>query len=240
LGLHSGSAASLLRREESLIRLVPGILALLASAALAVLNIGAYVRHLDSGDQAGFALGNLFLVVWFLPTAAVLLLAGSILFGPPRTGQERRPLRTIVMVVLIAGAVFFLAYGLWQALASGPGSRSGGPFIAILFAFAVNVFACAIAVRPDSKAPSGNRSRLISGTLLAASAVLLLPLAASVASSTLAKSLRSGMEVAQLLFMTWPILAWAAALLWSALLLWRGAKAAQASISGSREVEHAP
>jgi hypothetical protein len=194
---------------------------MLACVALAVLNAQGYVRHLDTGDQAGFALGTFFLVGWFLPVAAVLLLVGAIGTASPKTQQEGRLWRGFEMAALIAGAAFFLAYGLWMALTFRPSSPSeaeslsGAAGMAALAAFSLNSVACALAVRPGAGAGRG-----LSGLFLAISAVAAFEMVAFIASGV-----SSGMLAIHLPFMVGPTLVWIAALLWGARLLY-GKKAA--------------
>ena len=200
--------------------------------AFAALDLKGYTRHLNSGDQAGFALGELFLVTWFLPIAAVMLVAGSILFVPLRTAYENRLLRWSVLSALIAGAVFFLAYAAWVALTLGPDSLFGGPYTAVFVAFAANVIVCAIAVRSDSTSPGGDTPRRVSRAILAASAILVVPMAASVPRGILVQ----GRKAMILLFMTWPLVMWFLVLLWSVWRLRGRRTTVPLSLSGSREV----
>jgi hypothetical protein len=182
-------------------------------AALAALNVTGYLRHLDTGDQAGFALGTFFLVAWFLPIAAVLLLVGSIggsPSAPPRPGL----LRGLEMAALVAGAGLFLAYGMWMIRTfwpSGtthPGYRSDGGCIAAILAFSLNALACAFAIRPGSA--SGRRPWL-AGVTLAVAAIVILEM-----SAFLTSGITGGMLALHIPFVVGPTLVWIAALLWSA------------------------
>ena len=193
---------------------------MLGCVALALLNATAYVRHLDSGDQAGFALGTLFLVGWFLPIAAVLLLVGAIGVAPPQ--QESRLQRRIAITALIAGAGFFLAYGLWMAITFWPSRPTGaelGSCTATILAFSFNVLACALAIRLGSAPPPP----WLSGILLAIPVIVIVPTAAFVWNGFRTEHFL----LIHLPFMLGPTLAWVAALLWSAWLLRRRKTAAR-------------
>ena len=50
-----------------------GALGMLGCVGQAMLEISGYLRHVKSGDQAGTALGRLFLIVWFIPATAAVL-----------------------------------------------------------------------------------------------------------------------------------------------------------------------
>jgi hypothetical protein len=210
-----------------MILLIPGILAMFGCVAITLENILAYVRHLDSGDQAGFALGNLFLTVWFLPVTAILLLGGAILFRP-RVPPEGSRFGRSITIALIAGAGFFVLYGLWEAFLAWPsrgpgeGSMYGGWQTALILSFAVNVLACAIAVRPRPASANGGR-RLSLGLILVVSLIVVVPLVAAVLGAIRGKPIQIG----RILFMFWPIFAWGATLLWSAWLLRQGMQGAR-------------
>jgi hypothetical protein len=190
------------------------MLALSGCVALALLNVAGYVRHLDSGDQAGFALGTFFLVGWFLPIAAVMLMVGAVWVAPPQ--QESRLQRGIAMTALIAGAGFFLAYALWMAVTLWPSHPTGHGLrlsTATILAFSFNVFACALAVRLGSAPPPP----WLSGILLVIPVIGIVPTAAFVLNGIR----KEGLLVAHLPFMLGPTLVWVVALVSSAWLLHR-------------------
>ncbi len=223
-------------------RLIPGIVAMFWCLALAALNVGSYVRHLDTGDQAGFALGTVFLVLWFLPIADTLLLIGTIGLAPPGTHEESRLVRGIAMTSAILGGACFLVYGVWMASMqlppSLPGSRpslteslGAGTYTGAILALAVTMLACGLAVRPGSKSPRDGGPPWLLATILAALAMVIVPAAAFLFAGGLAKHVApqgpQAIIVLQTLFMAWPALVWIAALVWSAWLLYRRRKAAR-------------
>lgn len=208
-----------------MIRLVPGTLATLGSAALCLEIRISYLRHLNTGDQAGFALGVFFLISWFLPVAAAALVIGAILLPLSRAGQDHHPKpgRGIV-VVLMACAAFFLVCGVALEVPTWwPSNRSAGDwthhaFAATIVAFAANVLACALAARMELR--GGGGGRWLSGVMLATSAVVLVQIAAFVH-----ESIQEGFLLVYLPFITGPSLIWIAALLRSAWLLRRARSA---------------
>ena len=206
-----------------MVGLVPGILALFGCIALALLNVIAYVRYLDSGDQAGFSLGTFILVGWFLPIAATLLLIGGILVAPAGARQANRPLRIIAVTTQIAGAVFFVVYALWMrvtfwnARQTEHGLPSGGSFVVIILAFSASVLACALAIRSDSSSPRKSAARWLSGTMVILAVIVSHQLAVQVFGF-----FSEGMLPLYLPFVTGPTLVWVGVLVWSAWQLSRG------------------
>jgi hypothetical protein len=182
------------------------------------------VRHLDTGDQAGFALGTFFLVGWFLPIAAVLLLVGAI-GGSPSAAPGAALWRRLEMAALILAAGLFLAYGMWMVLTfwpagtTHPGSRSDGALLATVLAFSLNALACAAAIRPGS-AP-GKRPGLV-GAVLAVAAIVIFEM-----SAFLTSGITGGMLAMHVPFVVGPTLLWIGALLWSTRRLLRGSPLSQ-------------
>jgi hypothetical protein len=198
--------------------LIPGTLAMFGCVLFCVLNIVAYVRHMRSGDQAGFALGMLFLITWFIPLSAALLLGGAVFLRLEGSGQGERPLLSIV---LCAGALFFGAFAaLYLCVEYLPPLVRGGPFlwavmlyyasyIATFLAFATNVLGCALVVRAGSLAPRAGGPSWFPRALILTCFIVLLQNAA----------LYSGGIPAQAFALTsLPSLAWLGAVV---LLLWR-------------------
>lgn len=206
-----------LRWKGDPMRLIPGMVAMLACVGLGILNVQGYLRHLDTGDQAGFALGTFFLVGWLLPGTAVALLIGAIGFPHSETPREAGIPRGIAAAALIAGAVFFLAYGVWMTLTFGPSRHSGAQSlegvatIATIFAFSVNVLACVLALRPKTASTGDGKRPWLSGLTLAISAVVVFELIGLLSSGVLAQALPIYLPL-----ILGPTLLWFAALLWSA------------------------
>ncbi len=198
-------------------RLIPGILTLFVCIALALQNASAYVRHLDTGDQAGFSLGTFFLVDCFLPIAATLLLIGGILVAPAGAQRANRPLRIIALSTLIAGAVFFAAYAKWMTITFWHARHTEPellwPFVATILAFSATVLACALAFRPDSSSPRKSGARWLSGTMVILAVIVSCQLAAAVP-----VFISDRMLPIYLPFVAGPTLVWIAMLVWCA---WR-------------------
>jgi len=186
---------------------------------------------LDTGDQAGFALGDAFLVLWFLPIADTLLLVGTIGFAPPPTKSESRLLRGIATACLVAGGAFFLAYRVWSAAIQGsprlpvapgpslPESLGSGMYMATWLALALTMFVCGLAVRPGSESPRDGGPPWLLGAILGILAIVILPVVAFIATGGLKMYVAQPQLLPQLLFMAFPALVWVATLLWSAWLL---------------------
>ena len=138
-----------------LLRLIPGTLGIYASISLALLCLGNYFRHLNDGDQAGFGLGNLFLIGLFLPAAGTLLQVGAATIVQQRVLEPSPLKRALVAAALIPGALFFLGYGLWWCYLTWgqrdvpftPASLINIYYIAVLLLFAASVSACLLLVR---------------------------------------------------------------------------------------------
>ena len=96
-------------------------------------------------------------------------------------------------------------------------------YAATTFAFAVNVFAAAFAARTASALRGGVGARLLSGVMIAVSAVVLLQIAAFVR-----EFLMRGMLLAFIPFVIGPSLVWIAVLLKSAWMLNRAGPASSA------------
>ena len=144
-----------------MLRLAPGIAGVFASASLALLCMGAYLRHLSDGDQAGFGLGNLFLIGTFLPAAGTLLQVGAALIVRSRTVEPSAIKRAVVMGALVLGGIFFVGYGFWwcyltwgqKEVPFTPASLINVYYIIILFAFSAGIFACLALVRRNLALP---------------------------------------------------------------------------------------
>ncbi|HUK61981.1 MAG TPA: hypothetical protein VLV15_01570, partial [Dongiaceae bacterium] len=87
--------------------MVLALMALLACVEWTAFARASYVGHIDSGDQAGFAIGILFVVTVGIPITGVLLAAGT-----AAESHHRRPglIRALIATVLVAGAAFFLDF----------------------------------------------------------------------------------------------------------------------------------
>ena len=149
--------------------LLAGSLGVLGCAAEGVEDILAYLRHRESGDQAGAALGMFFLIIWFLPGTAAALLLGVV---PARAtlaepSHPPDPVQRGFALLFRTGAVFFLGLGgLYWAFELGPsaGMRYEGEigtllfyslYLAALIAFATLLWGCAaVVLRPAGAARS--------------------------------------------------------------------------------------
>ncbi len=189
------------------------------------------MRHLDSGDQAGFALGSYFLVGWFLPMAAIALLIGATLSSRPlAVGLDRSGWDWVIAIVLIACAGFFLIYGLALVVPGWwPSSEAGRDWTfrriaATIIAFSANVLACALTALMAPKLHGSAWGRSLSGILLATSVVVLFQIVGFSREFVEGEAMLMYFPLA-----TGPSLIWIVALLWSAWRLNRApAPAAQA------------
>jgi len=129
-----------------------------ACALLARSNLDRYLRHRDTGDQTGFALGMALLVFGFVPATSAALVLGT---APGAAARERAGpgawlARLAVSGALITGAGFFLGFpasmrgmrvgDVASGLAEAPGPWSFALGEGVLIAFAVLQVACAAAV----------------------------------------------------------------------------------------------
>ena len=85
-----------LRREEALMTIL-GVLGMIGCVAWSIVCASSYVGHMDTGDQAGFALGMLFLVTIGIPITGTLLAAGA--------AGEEAPRRTAIVNAALAGSL---------------------------------------------------------------------------------------------------------------------------------------
>jgi hypothetical protein len=151
--------------------LIVGCLGLLVSLGELAMNIDAYIRHMDSGDQAGFGLGMMFLVTQFLPATAAALVLGAVparpALGLPLPARDR--VRSAIAFLLRVGAVALFAFvTVAGALGSASEFRSTGtrvgPAVAAfvlslatmfpLIAFGGLLWGCALAVTRPATARS--------------------------------------------------------------------------------------
>lgn len=138
---------------------VVGCLGVLACGGLALENLESYVRHRESGDQAGYALGMALLDFAFVPATSIALVLGAgrgLLPGTAAWNRWSLP-RFGTAVLLMAGSVFFAALPIhaWRLelrdLPSGHEWTAGaladaGAEFATLAAFALLLAGCAAAM----------------------------------------------------------------------------------------------
>jgi hypothetical protein len=131
-----------------------GTLGMIGCVAWSIVCASSYVGHRDTGDQAGFALGMLFLVSIGIPITGALLAAGA--------AGEEAPRRTAVVNAALAaslgaGALFFLAgaalYFRFELAPSRPGTSTlfYASYLLTLFAFALELIGFAWITRPGSR-----------------------------------------------------------------------------------------
>ena len=136
-----------------------------ASLGLAALNVAGYIRHMDSGDQAGFGLGMMFLLSLFLPATGATLLLGAV---PDVPGPDPEPsiASSVIGVVLRGGAIgMALFVAVWSACewiwAWGAGIPSSPAIIGLalfripFLAFGGMIWGCAVAIGRPAAARSG-------------------------------------------------------------------------------------
>jgi hypothetical protein len=107
---------------------------------------------MSTGDQAGFGLGTLLVIAWFMPIAGALLLFG---LATLRFDGSLFLVRSVIAWTLRLGAIWFLAFTgfeLWANSAGSPPSKwasellSGLPYTLEMLAFPATLWVCARAL----------------------------------------------------------------------------------------------